>query len=174
MGENVLNENVLVLNTTYEPINICKVKRATVLILKNIAVPLEYNSKYISSPSVKIPVPSVIKLLKYIKIPTRTVVLSRKNVLIRDDYTCQYCGKKFPPNELTIDHIIPKSKGGKTSWDNVVTCCKKCNTIKGQQTAWEAGLRLVKKPSAPNYIYFVHIVRHLGNNNSAWMKYLYK
>lgn len=172
--KNILNENVLVLNSTYEPINICSVKRAIVLILKNTATLLEYDSKKIHSPQTKLPVPSVIKLVNYVKIPTRTVVLSRRNILIRDNYTCQYCGKKFPPSELTIDHIIPKSKGGSTNWDNVVTCCKKCNNKKGQNTVWEAGMKLIKKPSAPNYIYFYHVVKHIGNNNQAWMKYLYK
>lgn len=173
MGRDILSENVLVLNSTYEAVNICTVKRAVILIYKGIATSLEVTNRAIHSPTTSFRVPSVIKLSRYIKVPHKKVVLSRKNVLIRDKYTCQYCGKKFPPSELTIDHIIPKSKGGHTRWDNVVTCCKRCNNRKGMRTPWEAGMTLVKKPSAPNFIYFLHIVRHIGNENKSWMKYLY-
>lgn len=173
MPISILNDSVLVLNSTYEPINLCSVKRAIVLIFKGTAIILEKNHHEIHSPSFIVDMPSVIKLTNFIKIPQKKVVLTRKNILIRDKHTCQYCGKIFPPAELTIDHIIPKAKGGQVKWDNVVACCKKCNNQKGKHTPWEAGMSLVKKPSAPNYIYFLHIVRHVSNNNQAWMKYLY-
>ena len=117
MGRDILSENVLVLNSTYEAVNICTVKRAVILIYKGIATSLEVTNRAIHSPTTSFRVPSVIKLSRYVKVPHKKVVLSRKNVLIRDKYTCQYCGKKFPPSELTIDHIIPKSKGGHTKWD---------------------------------------------------------
>ncbi len=169
----VLNSNVLVLNTTYEPINICNIKRAVILLFKDDAVVLENYDKFIHSPSKKIKAPAVIKLKEYVKIPHKKVVLTRKNILIRDKYTCQYCGKRFPASELTIDHIIPKSKGGLTKWDNVVACCKKCNEKKGHRSPWDANMTLVRKPSAPTYIYFLHIVKHIGSNNKPWQKYLY-
>ncbi len=169
----ILSLNVLVLNTTFEPINICNLKRAIIMIFKNEASVLEYYETSIHSPSMEIQAPAVIKLKEYVKVPHKKVILTRKNILIRDKNTCQYCGKVFPPSELTIDHIIPRSKGGQTKWDNVVACCKKCNSKKGQKTPWEAGMTLVRKPSAPNYIYFIHIVKHIGHNNEKWQKYLY-
>lgn len=173
MEGKTLNESVLVLNSTYEPINICSVKRAIVLLFKGTAIALEKNCYEIRSPRLSMDMPSVIKLTSFIRIPQKKVVLTRKNVLIRDKYTCQYCGGIFTPSELTMDHIIPKAKGGLVRWDNVVACCKKCNNRKGRRTPWEAGMSLVNKPSAPNYIYFLHIVRHVSNNNKSWMKYLY-
>ncbi len=173
MNQDGLSDSVLVLNSTYEAINICSVRRAIVLVYKGVAVMLEITDKIIHSQTTSIKAPSVIRLVEYINIPHKRVVLSRKNILIRDKYTCQYCGKKFPPSELTIDHIIPKSKGGHTTWDNVVTCCKRCNNKKGDETLREAGMTLVKKPSAPNFVYFLHIVRYIGSNNETWMKYLY-
>ncbi len=168
-----LNKHVLVLNTTYEPINICTVKRAIILIFKGSATMIEEDSDYVHSISTKIKMPSVIKLNRYIKIPKKPVELNRKNVLIRDEYTCQYCGKKFPASELTIDHIIPRVKGGKTTWDNVVACCKKCNEKKGGKTLVEAGMKLIKKPSVPTYMYLLHIFRHIGSDKKKWKKYLY-
>ncbi len=173
MANNVLNESVLVLNATYEAINICNVKRAIVLIFNGTAVVQENNCKKVRSPSVTVDAPSVIRLLSYINLVNKKVVLTRKNVLIRDKNTCQYCGKIFLPGELTMDHISPKSKGGKARWDNVVACCKACNNRKGRKTPWQANMSLVKKPSSPNYIYYLHIMRYLGSNNSPWMKYLY-
>ncbi len=169
----IFNTNVLVLNTTYEPINICNIKRAIILIFKSYATTLEYYESYIHSATQKFKAPAVIKLKEYIKLPHKEVVLTRRNILIRDKYTCQYCGEKFVSSELTIDHIIPKSKGGLTKWDNIVACCKKCNEKKGHRTPWEADMTLVKKPSAPNYIYFLHVVKHIGNDNKPWQKYLY-
>ncbi len=173
MAVDVLNESVLVLNSTYEAINICNVKRAIILIFNETAVILENNCHEIRSPSITIEAPSVIRLTRYINLANKQVVLTRKNVLIRDKNTCQYCGKEFSPSELTMDHIIPKSASGKTKWDNVVACCKKCNNKKGRKTPWQAKMSLVKKPSSPNYIYFLHIMRHIGSNNKTWMKYLY-
>ncbi len=173
MVVDVLNESVLVLNSTYEAINICNVKRAIILIFNGTAAVLENNSHEIHSPSITIEAPSVIRLTRYINLANKQVVLTRKNVLIRDKNTCQYCGKKFSPSELTMDHIIPKSADGNTKWDNVVASCKKCNNKKGRKSPWKAKMSLVKKPSCPNYIYYLHIMRHIGNDNETWMKYLY-
>lgn len=170
----ILHENVLVLNATYEPINLCNVKRAIILVFKGTAVVLEKNHHKLSSAKKSFDVPSVIRLSKYIQIPFKKVELTRKNILIRDKNTCQYCGDIFPALELTIDHIIPKAKGGQTRWDNVVACCKVCNNKKGKMSSWEAGMPLIKKPSVPNYIYFLHIIRYFGNNHQEWMKYLFE
>lgn len=167
------NQSVLVLNTSYEVINICNVKRAILLIFKGIAVVEEKSENYIHTISEKFIIPSVIRLKTYIKVPIKKVVVSRKNVLIRDKYTCQYCGDDYAPEELTIDHIIPKSRGGSTKWDNVVACCKKCNNQKGHKTLRESGMKLIKKPSIPNYIFYLHIVRFVGTNIEKWKKYIF-
>lgn len=173
MAIDVLNESVLVLNSTYEAINICNVKRAIILVFNGTAAVLENNSHEIHSPSITLEAPSVIRLARYINLANKQVVLTRKNVLIRDKNTCQYCGEEFVPSELTMDHIIPKSAGGNAKWDNVVASCKKCNNKKGKKSPWEAKMSLVKKPSSPNYIYYLHIMRYIGNKNETWMKYLY-
>jgi 5-methylcytosine-specific restriction endonuclease McrA len=173
MSTNVLNESVLVLNSTYEAINICNVKRAILLIFSGIAVVQENNGNKVHSPSLTMDVPSVIRLTRFINLVNKKVVLNRKNVLLRDKYTCQYCAKVFHPSELTIDHIIPRANGGKSRWENVVASCKICNNKKGQKTVWKAKMSLVNKPSSPNYIYFLHIMRHFATKNNLWMKYLF-
>jgi 5-methylcytosine-specific restriction endonuclease McrA len=163
---------VLVLNSTYEPINVTTARRAIVLILKGTARPEEMSSRVIHSAHMALPVPSVIRLLEYIRIPYERKELSRKNVLLRDGYTCQYCGRKFPSSELTIDHVIPRAKGGRTSWDNVVTCCRKCNTRKGDHLTEEAGMPLLKHPRALSWRVSHQILAHLGRQQEAWKKYL--
>ena len=169
-----MNSSVLVLNASYEPINICMPRRAIVLVLKGVATCEELTPHYFHAPSRKIRVPSVIRLLHYIKIPRmREKHPTKKNVLVRDKNTCQYCGKKFPAADLTLDHVIPKSRGGKTRWDNLVACCKRCNTRKGDQTPHEARLSLLKTPKEPRYPYHIHLFRSRGSIREGWRKYLY-
>ncbi len=126
-------------------------------------------NKYIRSVSQKIPQPSVIKLSNYIKIPFKNIELSRKNILRRDDHRCQYCGKKSV--ELTIDHIIPKSRGGVDTWENLVTACVKCNNRKGNRTPDEANMQLLTKPRKPNHILFLK--QTIGSIEENWKPFLY-
>ncbi len=164
---------VLVLNASYEPIHICGVKRAIILIVKGLARS-EQNTPYLMrSPSIAIPVPAVIRLMHYVKIPYRKKAYSKKHIYLRDNYTCQYCGKVGTPNELTLDHILPQSRGGKSVWENLVTCCKKCNTLKGDQTPREAGLTVLKKPKPLSSYFYLHLVRSKARDNDYWKKYLY-
>jgi 5-methylcytosine-specific restriction endonuclease McrA len=142
----MLHTPVLVLNASYEPIHVTAVKRAVVLVLKGVARTEEENHGILHSPSLTLPVPSVIRLMEYRRIPRQTRALSRKNILLRDRNTCQFCGRVFPASDLTLDHVIPRSRGGTTSWDNLVASCYRCNNIKGDRTPEEAGLRLVRKP----------------------------
>jgi 5-methylcytosine-specific restriction endonuclease McrA len=116
---------VLVLNASYEPLNICTWRRAVVLLMKGKAEQIEHNGRLIYTDT---PVPTVIRLRSYVKIPYKEISLSRRNILHRDNYTCQYCGDKR--HDLTIDHIIPRSRGGLDSWDNVVAACLRCNVKK--------------------------------------------
>src|SRR5450631_1778909 len=137
-----LHKPVLVLNASYEPINICAARRAVVLILKGVASAEELAPSHIHSARRAIPVPSVIRLLEYRRIPHQTRALSRKNILLRDRNTCQYCGKILAAGELTLDHVIPRSRGGASSWENLVACCHNCNRRKGSMTPHEANMRL--------------------------------
>jgi len=165
--------SVLVLNASYEAINICNLKRAIVLIFKGVACAEEETDREIRAASIVIRAPAVIRLLKYIRIPYKTVRFSRKNVLLRDQYICQYCGKEFPPSFLTLDHVIPNSQGGKTQWDNLVTACKSCNTKKGNRKPREAGMILLKGPKAPPAVYYLHLVRNMKGHHHTWRKYLF-
>ena len=169
----MLNSSVLVLNASYEAINICNLKRAIVLIFKGVACAEEETDHEISSPSLVIKVPAVIRLLKYVRIPYKAVRFSRKNVLLRDRYTCQYCNKEFPPALLTLDHVIPTSQGGKTQWENLVTACKACNTKKGNRRPPEAGMQLLRKPKSPPAVYYLYLVRNMGGHHHTWRKYLF-
>lgn len=170
----MLDSSVLVLNTTYEVVNICNVKRAIILIFKGVAVVEEEDkNRFVHSPSVRFPIPLVIRITSYLKMPYKQVVFSRKHILMRDNFSCQYCGETFPASELTLDHIIPKSRGGETRWENVVACCKTCNNKKGQRTLYEAKMNLVKKPGIPNYIFFIHLAKYIGQETDEWQKYIY-
>ena len=119
----VMQEPVLVLNATFEPINVTAVRRAMMLLLKGVAQAEEINHHEVHSTSRAMKVPSVIRLLAYRHIPQQTRALSRKNILLRDRNTCQFCGRIFPASELTLDHVVPRSRGGRSSWENLVACC---------------------------------------------------
>src|SRR5256714_15365413 len=133
-----LQKPVLVLNASYEPINICAARRALVLVLKGVAAAEEVTSHAIHSSRRTVELPSVIRLLEYRRIPHQTRSLSRKNILMRDRNSCQYCGTVLPSSELTLDHVVPRSRGGASTWENLVTCCHPCNRRKGNQFPLEA------------------------------------
>jgi 5-methylcytosine-specific restriction endonuclease McrA len=168
-----MNGRVLVLNSTYEPINVCTTRRAIVLILKGVARTEERHESQLHSARATIPMPSVIRLTDYVHIPYERKSLSRKNILLRDHYTCQYCGKVFNPSDLTLDHVIPKSRGGSSNWDNLVACCKRCNNRKGNAMPEEAGMKLIKRPQSFSLHVNRQIMRYLGRTDAAWRKYLY-
>ena len=168
-----LHKPVLVLNASYEPINICAARRALVLILKGVASPEEHGFVHVHSARQAVRVPSVIRLLEYRRIPHQTRSLSRKNILMRDRYTCQYCHKVLPSNELTLDHVIPRSRAGETTWENLVACCHHCNNRKGSRTPEEAGMRLARVPRPFSLHTSRHLMRMLGNGETQWRKYLF-
>ncbi|MCS7253954.1 MAG: HNH endonuclease [Armatimonadota bacterium] len=146
----VLSANVLVLNHNYEPLNLTSVRRAIVLILKGRAEVVKHNDSVIRYPSGEMAVPSVVRLSQYARRPPVRVKLSKKSILARDNYTCQYCGYSGPG--LTVDHVIPRERGGNSDWDNLVCCCVKCNIKKGNRTPEEANMHLQKMPRRPAYI----------------------
>src|SRR5450755_764006 len=130
---NRLQKPVLVLNVSYEPINICAARRALVLVLKGVASAEEVSAQVVHSSRRMVPLPSVIRLLEYRRIPHQTRALSRKNILMRDRYTCQYCMKTMSSGDLTLDHVMPRSRKGETTWENLVACCHRCNNRKGNR-----------------------------------------
>jgi 5-methylcytosine-specific restriction endonuclease McrA len=168
-----LQEPVLVLNATYEPINVTAVRRALVLILKGVATAEEDDGSFIHAARFAIRIPSVIRLLEFRRIPYQTRALSRKNLLLRDRYTCQFCGRALPAHELTLDHVIPRSRGGHTDWDNLVACCHKCNNLKGDRLPEEAGLKLLRPPRPFTLHTSRQIMRMMGRSDERWRKYLF-
>ena len=132
-SNHILQMPVLVLNASYEPINICGARRALVLVLKGIARTEEEHGLMLHAQRSRIAMPSVIRLLEYRRIPHQTRALSRKNILLRDRNTCQYCGVVLPSSELTLDHVTPRSRGGNSTWENLVACCHSCNRKKGNR-----------------------------------------
>lgn len=159
---------VLVLNASYEPLNVTNWKRAVVLLIKGKAEQLENDSKLIYR---QFPLPSVIRLRNYVKIPYKDIPLTRRNILERDNNTCQYCN--YEGEGLTLDHVNPRSRGGKDTWENLVAACVKCNIAKGNRTPKEANMLLNKKPKKPYSSLYFEIVKHTkGNRNQEWRKYV--
>jgi 5-methylcytosine-specific restriction endonuclease McrA len=166
-----VNSAVLVLNQNYEPLNICNVRRAFVLVVRGKAEVLEHSAEAIRTATRSLPRPSVIKLAYMVKRPRPQVRLSRREIFLRDDYTCQYCGSKT--RELTLDHVVPKHRGGTHSWDNLVSACRPCNHRKGGKTVAEARMRLIQPPRRPPPAqYFLWVQRLNGGAYEGWAKFL--
>jgi len=210
-GGSVLSSSVLVLNKFYTVLRVISARRAFVFLVKDSAEVIHKNNgrfetyrfnhwieesrtngreftDYIHTPSLQIMVPRVIRLLEYGKLPRRELKFNRKNILVRDNYQCQYCGvatesrlfrggvatppkrdklrpvsehrggKKYQLGSMTMDHIVPRSRGGTTEWTNVVTCCSKCNTKKGGRLPREAGMKLITKPQAPKFSHSISMM----------------
>ena len=152
-----MNSRVLVLNASYEPINVCTVRRATVLVIKNRAEIVERSRADLHSENLTVPRPVVIRLITYVRIPrdAHSRKITRRAVFARDRWTCQYCGGERA--SLTIDHVVPRCKGGPSSWENIVTCCAPCNRRKGDRLPREAGMIPRKQPKPPSTTIFVHV-----------------
>lgn len=168
-----MHRPVLVLNASFEPINVCAARRALVLILKGVASAEEHTPMQVHSSRNALRLPSVIRLHDYRRIPHQTRSLSRKNILMRDRYTCQYCQKVLPAGELTLDHVMPRSRGGATSWENLVACCHPCNNRKGNRTPEEANFRLLRPPKPFSLHTSRHLMRLLARSDEQWRKYLF-
>ena len=166
----MVNYPVLVLNQNYEPLNICRVRRAVMLLYQNKAEMLENGSGFIHSARQKFPVPSVIRLAYMIKRPRFERRLTRFEVFNRDDYTCQYCGKQM--RHLTLDHVIPRYRGGQHAWENVVSACMACNRRKAGRTPKEAGMKLLNRPAPPRGNRLLYIPSHYLQNHVTWQRYL--
>ena len=166
----------LVLNASYEPLRIISWQKALIMWFQEKVEILEYHSALVRSVSESFKLPSVLRLKTYVR-PKKIdgVRFCRENVYIRDNYTCQYCAVKFSYKELTIDHVVPASKGGPKTWTNVVTACRGCNQKKADRTPEKAKMPLLKPPRAPNWLPVVEL--SLGVNSeemtySIWKDYL--
>ncbi len=164
----LLDSNVLVLNRLFQAVHVTSVRKAFALLYKGHvrAVEPDYSTysfenwrdippgaddEYISTPAYRIRVPRVVQLLHFDSLPRHEVRFTRKNIYFRDRSRCQYCGARFPAKDLNLDHVVPLSRGGRSTWDNVVCCCIECNTRKGNRLPEEVGLRLFKSPEKPRW-----------------------
>jgi 5-methylcytosine-specific restriction endonuclease McrA len=145
----VTDTAVLVLNQNYEPLNVCNARRAFVLVDRGKAEVLENSRGYLRSPSIVFEIPSVIRLVYIIRRPRSQGRLCRRDVFLRDRYTCQYCGRRT--RDLTLDHVLPRNRGGQHDWENVVAACKSCNHRKAGRTPHEAHMHLIRQPTRPSY-----------------------
>lgn len=167
---NMLNQNVLVLNQNYEPLSVCSARRAFLLLYMGKAEMIEKcDGLRIRSILKSYPLPSVVRLERFIRSPRKKILLTRRNIIIRDGYTCCYCGSSKGP--MTVDHIIPKNMGGSDSWDNLVCACDRCNNKKSGRTPKMAGMKLQRKPKRPNHI--TYIQRFIGVTDDRWKPYLF-
>jgi len=162
--------DVLVLNFTYEALNITSFQRAVKLIFSGKAEIVHRRDAFIKSTSYEMKLPSIIRMLYYIKRPMQKVALTKKNVLLRDDYTCMYCGIKGE-RMMTVDHVVPRSKGGPSTWENLVCACMRCNNRKNNRTPEHANMLLKRKPKAPKYIPWIRVKRN--TLPGEWKKFLF-
>ena len=163
-----LNNKVLLLNNSYEPISIITAKKAVIMYFLDKVDVVKKSKIVINSLYLKFNIPEVIKLKNYIYIKHSKIPLTRKNILKRDNNTCQYCGKS--KSEITIDHVLPKDKGGNDSWNNLVVACKRCNIIKRNYLLKDIDMKLIRKPFEPTKIIYL---QNVGKNNKSWHPYLY-
>src|SRR6516162_10029665 len=174
MSTDRMQKPVLVLNASYEPINICGARRALVLVLKGVASAEEESTHAVHSARASLRLPSVIRLLEYRRIPHQTRALSRKNILLRDRNQCQYCGVVLPSGELTLDYVVPRSRGGNSTWENLVACCHACNRRKGNRMLSELDdMSLLREPRPFSLHTSRQIMRMLGRGDDRWRKYLF-
>ena len=161
---------MLVLNASYEPINVCTIRRATVLVLKDRAEILEQGEWALHSESLTLPQPVVIRLVTYIKVPrdAHRRKITRRAIFARDRWACQYCGSER--SSLTVDHVVPRSKGGLSTWENIVTCCAPCNRRKGDRLPKHADMHPRVVPKPPPATIFVHVAT--PRVPDQWQRYL--
>jgi 5-methylcytosine-specific restriction endonuclease McrA len=168
-----MNTQTLMLDQGYAPLGVIPWQRAIqMLSLGKCEVVEEYDEE-VRSQKLVIKIPAVVRLLRVFRKRRKPVKFSRVNVYGRDDYKCQYCGKKQTMGELTYDHVIPRSQGGKTTWDNIVTCCTDCNARKAGRTPEQAKMRLLKKPVQPVDVPSIVIEISRKSVPDAWRDYLY-
>jgi 5-methylcytosine-specific restriction endonuclease McrA len=166
-------EHALLLNATYEPLRVVSWKKAITLVTLGKVEVIEEYDREIHSISFTIRVPSIIRLIRYIRKRKSGVKFSRQNIYARDKNQCQYCGRKLSSEELTYDHVIPRSLGGRTEWTNIVTCCMECNRKKGGKTPHQAEMQLLREPHKPEWLPILRITINVKQAPQSWFDYLY-
>jgi 5-methylcytosine-specific restriction endonuclease McrA len=169
-GRRLTSGRVLVLNASYEPLNVCTVRRALVLLLKDKAETIEHNGEVLHSERLAIDRPEVIRLITFVRVPRdiHRRRITRKAVLARDSWTCQYCGSARPG--LTVDHVIPRSRGGASVWENIVASCGPCNRRKGNRLPREVSMHPRRSPRPPGPTVFIRIAA--PRTPATWEPYL--
>jgi 5-methylcytosine-specific restriction endonuclease McrA len=189
-----MSQEVLVLNSDYEPLNVCNLRRAIVLVYLGKADILHARDEELAAAAAlegidprtyvvagrtalstaegeSIAAPSVVKLRHHVRRPLPELKLSRRSVFARDNFTCQYCGSHG--KDLTIDHVVPKRHGGGAHWENLVACCRRCNTKKGDKTPEKVGLKLIRPPRRPRYTPYISLNKYVaGTKHAIWRDYL--
>jgi len=162
---------VLILNQNFEPLAVCRSRRALVLLCLRKAELLEsYDGLFARSVTVALPLPSVLRLNHYVRVVRKEIPLTKRNVFRRDNHRCQYCGRTT--SNLTADHVVPRASGGSDSWENLVCACTECNSRKGDKLPQVAGMKLLKRPKKPHY--FTFVMSALGEVPLLWRKYLFQ
>ncbi len=164
-------EGVLLLNATFEPLHVLSWKRVLRLLTAGKVEVVEESEREVHSLSVVIRIPSVVRLLRYVHYRQPLPKLSRATVYIRDDFRCSYCGREYEARALSLDHVVPKSQGGRTEWENVVTCCVPCNVRKADRTPQQAHMKLLRRPTRPDRLnsFVLTFGRHVP---PTWRNYL--
>lgn len=165
----MLNRHVLLLNQNYEPLSVCRARRALVLVLAQKAETVETYDFAARSVGRVMPIPSVLRLNHFVRVRRREVPLTKRNVLRRDNHVCQYCGRHLAV--MTTDHVLPKALKGADTWENLVCACPDCNSRKGRRTPHQAHMPLRRRPKKPHY--FTFTVSGLGDVPDAWRQYLF-
>jgi len=168
-------EQTLLLNASYEPLKVVHWQKAITLLCQGKVEVISVYDREVRAVSFSFKLPSVIRLLRYIRFKRRFdyVPFSRANIYARDQYACQYCGETFATGDLTFDHVMPVAQGGRKDWENIVTCCIACNRRKGGRTPAEADMGLVRTPRRPGSVPAIRITIGLRNAPESWRDYLY-
>lgn len=165
----LLKKKVLVLNQNYEPLAVCRAQRAVVMVVLGKAEIVERYDGEVRSPTLSVPLPSIVRLCFYIRAPRQRVALTRRNILKRDRFECQYCGTRVGP--MTTDHVVPRSLGGNDSWTNLVCACVRCNNRKGNRSPDQAGMKLARAPRRPHR--YTQITLYSAIPDKRWRPYLF-
>jgi 5-methylcytosine-specific restriction endonuclease McrA len=163
-----LSSDCLLLNFTYEPLGVVDIARAVRLLFARKVEIVHAGAGEIRSVTAAFPLPSIVRLLYYVARRRKKVALTKKNILLRDDYTCGYCASKGGPS-MTVDHVVPRSRGGRSAWENLVACCTTCNARKRDRTPDEARMPLRRVPREPRFIPWIVVRRNTAPDE--WHKY---